>query len=76
MTISREAIKDWIRSGYHQGSKHLFVVKAGIGGEYKPYWVSQSENTELVRELILESGQEIVNELNMDVKLFLLNTIK
>lgn len=76
MTISKEAIKDWIRLGFDKDYKYLFVVKAGVGEAYKPYWVNKNENTELVRELILESGQEIVNELNMDVKLFLLNTIK
>lgn len=76
MTISKEAIKDSIRSGYDKGSKHLFVLKDEQNSEPSFYLVGQHEDTEKTRRLIIATGQQIVAELNMEVKLLLLNAIK
>lgn len=76
MTISQEAIKDSIRSGYDKGSKYLFVLKDDHISEPSFYLVSKNEDTEKTRKLIIATGQQIVAELNMDVKLFFLNPIK
>lgn len=76
MTTTTEALKDWISYGYDQQSKYLFVIKAVDAPELKPYFVKQNENVDLIRTSILAGGEKIVEELNMEVKLLLLNTVK
>lgn len=76
MTTSKEALKDWISCGYDQNSKYLFLVKSFKSTELHPYFVSQHEDVDSVRAAILECGDEIIEELNMEVKLLLLNTVK
>jgi len=76
MTTSTEALKDWISDAYDQQAKHLFVIKSYKALEPQPYFVNQDEEVELVRTLIEESGEEIVEEVNMEVKLLMLNSIR
>lgn len=76
MTTSTEALKDWISYAYDQEAKHLFVIKPYDSTAIYPRFVSKKENVELVRNSILQGGEEIEAELNMEVKLLFLNAIK
>ncbi len=76
MTTSKEALKDWISYGYDQEAKYLFLTRSFKSIEPRPYFVSQQEDVDSIRAAILECGDEIIEELNMEVKLLLLNTVR
>jgi len=76
MTTSTEALKDWISDGYNQGATYLFIVKGYKALEPHPYFVRPHEDVGVVRASILDGGEEIIEELNMEVKVLLLHTVK
>ena len=75
MIAQKEEIKDWISKGYDQGAQYLFILKDQETAGLRPYWVEQGHNVEVVRVMISDSGETIVNELNYNVKLLLLNRV-
>lgn len=76
MTTSQEKIKDWIRAGYEKNAQHMFIVKDGITFNVRPYWVKSGENVAMIRTVLKESGDNIIDELNMDVKLLIISNLK
>lgn len=76
MTTSQEEIKDWIRYGFDRNAQYMFIIKDTISLNIRPYWVKTGENPGLIRTILRESGENIVAELNMDVKLLLTKEIK
>lgn len=76
MTTSKEEIKDWIRYGLDHDARYMFIIKDEISFKLRPYWARAGENVEVLRTMITEGGGNIVNELNMDVKLLFLKDVK
>lgn len=75
MIALKEEIKDWISMGYDQGAQYMFVLKTSDSTAHRPYWVGQGQNVEVVRTMITEAGEQIVNELNFNIKLLFLNRV-
>ena len=75
MIALKEEIKDWISKGYDQGAQYMFVLKPRDSTAHRPYWVAQGQNVEVVRTMITEAGEQIVNEVNFNIRLLFLNKV-
>lgn len=72
MTTSKEDIKDWIRYGFDRNAQYMFLIKDAISLNVRPYWVRAGESVALIRTILRESDENIIGELNMDIKLLVL----